>query len=59
MTNDAYSRQQARAELRAIFKELRSLRKEHALKTRTSGGAASVSLPKRRRCVTFTGKGRM
>lgn len=40
--NDRYSRQQARAEKRAVMKELRSMRKASAMKHKDPGGAAAV-----------------
>lgn len=43
MTRKAYTRQQARAEMRAIFKQLRALRKDAAMKERRTGGAAAVA----------------
>lgn len=43
MTSPTYTRQQARAEKRAIFKALRALRKENEMLTRKPGGAAKVT----------------
>lgn len=42
MTNERYTRQQARADKRRMLKDLRSLRKQRALKLRLKGGAAAV-----------------
>jgi hypothetical protein len=42
MTCPRYTRQQARAEKRAIFRALRQQRKATAMKKRDRGGAAAV-----------------
>ncbi len=42
MTSERYTRQQARAEKRSIFKQLRSERKVAAMRNRATGGAAAV-----------------
>ncbi len=42
-TSERYTRQQARAEKRAIFKQLHALRKKDAMKRRALGGAVAAS----------------
>jgi hypothetical protein len=41
MTRARYTRQQDRREMRAMWKQLRTLRKEDAMKHRRPGGAAT------------------